>query len=936
MVPRKPRSPPPPPSLPLASSGGNGPPPVPTRNYKRISEEPIVSPRQLRPQVLKLECSECGYPNIPGSTLCNSCSSPLVVEPEDVGADLVVEMPETQLCVECGHLNVLGTQRCAGCGADFAQTDSVVQEVVLDGIMKALSLAEPGEDSLYDGTTKEEQQLQQLDALLEGYELEEQIEEDQELAVARLLAQPSSGSEDEEASPKNLNQSEVMSSMIAPDFAAPEPPRPPSPPPSTSPSSSPLAFDDVTDRALAELFVADSHETQGWEPSLTVNVGDGIERYTRRGDPLHSKAVTVLSKTQLDVTEMTLWPLSELTRYEDRMTECRLLKQVSNDEAILHCIMDFPGLGKQDLIVRRVRGGLVSGERYIFMSTCDPPTDVPVVRPSELVFLDQAGFVMLPTADVSTKCTYVCKYRFKLPLPTQHALALSRSVFSVLNRVRTRVATIVSRPPPPKKAPQAVRKLTIVKIAVPLKCDRDKVANEILTSEQVYFQALLILRGIYLGPLLHWAAVVENTMIYDTFQRVGIACDSLIPYNQGLLTELEKKMRAWSDEETLGDVFHMVGRFQSIYTKYLEAYEDMVPKIAQCEKNTNFMALLKEFKKNAKGQQLDLRSYLIMPVQRFPRYELLLRDLLKATPESHKDVALIRTALTKVEGVNSGINDAMREIANKKKLDEIIANFVADPGLKAPGRALLKDGVLVKQCHNGLANRKFWLFNDMIVYAKIIPGTDRYLLSEKLPLNKVHLEDLPDNLACDPPIQYAFELNSNKKSFAVYAPSQDEKVAWMLSVSKATALQLQSASPRGTTGEPIVDILNNSEVLLAPKWQQDNTADRCPFCSTKFTLIVRKHHCRLCGSLSCASCTSDRVVVKSWGEEPQRVCKSCFATDREGVVRINATEARTISSIKGSIGNLVNLSRGSVRKGDDSVKSSPSLSRHNKNSNSNE
>lgn len=35
--------------------------------------------------------------------------------------------------------------------------------------------------------------------------------------------------------------------------------------------------------------------------------------------------------------------------------------------------------------------------------------------------------------------------------------------------------------------------------------------------------------------------------------------------------------------------------------------------------------------------QLDLQSFLIMPVQRFPRYELLLREVLKHTPADHVD-----------------------------------------------------------------------------------------------------------------------------------------------------------------------------------------------------------------------------------------------------------------------------------------------------------
>lgn len=50
----------------------------------------------------------------------------------------------------------------------------------------------------------------------------------------------------------------------------------------------------------------------------------------------------------------------------------------------------------------------------------------------------------------------------------------------------------------------------------------------------------------------------------------------------------------------------------------------------------------------------------------------------------------------------------------------------------------------------------------------------------------------------------------------------------------------------------------------------------CQRCQTRFTLFVRRHHCRLCGRIFCHSC-SDHWLSIAASSRPERTCIECFS-----------------------------------------------------------
>jgi len=51
----------------------------------------------------------------------------------------------------------------------------------------------------------------------------------------------------------------------------------------------------------------------------------------------------------------------------------------------------------------------------------------------------------------------------------------------------------------------------------------------------------------------------------------------------------------------------------------------------------------------------------------------------------------------------------------------------------------------------------------------------------------------------------------------------------------------------------------------------------CAFCSSGFSLVKRKHHCRNCGRTACDTCSTKEALIPAFGfTQPVRVCNPCY------------------------------------------------------------
>ncbi|KAK0670372.1 putative E3 ubiquitin-protein ligase ZNRF2 [Cercophora samala] len=75
-----------------------------------------------------------------------------------------------------------------------------------------------------------------------------------------------------------------------------------------------------------------------------------------------------------------------------------------------------------------------------------------------------------------------------------------------------------------------------------------------------------------------------------------------------------------------------------------------------------------------------------------------------------------------------------------------------------------------------------------------------------------------------------------------------------VSIGSSSAATPRHQPPLPSRGDP-------SGELILPRWQPDAEVTYCPICNTQFSIFVRKHHCRKCGRVVCASCSPHRITI---------------------------------------------------------------------------
>ncbi|KAM9942538.1 hypothetical protein ACTFIT_005921 [Dictyostelium discoideum] len=267
---------------------------------------------------------------------------------------------------------------------------------------------------------------------------------------------------------------------------------------------------------------------------------------------------------------------------------------------------------------------------------------------------------------------------------------------------------------------------------IKLEIKRREISKEIWSTEKYYNEQLNTIIELFLKPMMlickqesvegfQWT--IKESDIHSIFSHI----ENIYGLSNILFEKIDPRLKQWSPEQGMGDIFVSLSPFFKCYKQYSENYSNSIETLKNLRTNTpQFNLWLKAREKDIRCKSLDLPSLLIAPIQRVPRYILLLEALYTATKPTHKDYHQCSLAATQLKNIAQVVNDGISEDQNRKKLIALQNIFdthakylgpLTYPNLVEAHRKLIKEGKLQKKSlrDNSIQNRMVYLCNDILI-----------------------------------------------------------------------------------------------------------------------------------------------------------------------------------------------------------------------------
>ncbi|KYQ91906.1 pleckstrin (PH) domain-containing protein [Tieghemostelium lacteum] len=313
---------------------------------------------------------------------------------------------------------------------------------------------------------------------------------------------------------------------------------------------------------------------------------------------------------------------------------------------------------------------------------------------------------------------------------------------------------------------------------------RARIIKELIQTEQTLVSSLNTCIEEYLIPL----RVQEKPLLtMDQLNEIFCNIEVIHEFNKGFLKLLDEKFNNWTTNHSISDVFqYLLDGAADVYAQYVNNYNAALKIYEECKKDEKFLEHVQDVRDN-KTKGFDLVFYLIMPIQRMPRYVMLLEDLHKHTHNDHHDRENIENTVRQLKKLTVVLNERKRDAENKSTIRDIYMQLVPpEPDILSPGNALLVRSKLKQDSEKYI----FFLFQNGLLKTeekdnelhviKYIP------IKDSTSLTLTPLQECPSMK-----IHNAFQLKIDQEMILLFAKTPEIRTEWVNAIGLCTKVQHQ-------------------------------------------------------------------------------------------------------------------------------------------------
>uniref|UniRef100_A0A8C6U6U9 FYVE, RhoGEF and PH domain containing 1 n=1 Tax=Neogobius melanostomus TaxID=47308 RepID=A0A8C6U6U9_9GOBI len=373
------------------------------------------------------------------------------------------------------------------------------------------------------------------------------------------------------------------------------------------------------------------------------------------------------------------------------------------------------------------------------------------------------------------------------------------------------------------------------------------IANELLHTEIAYVSKLYLLDQVFCARI---------------FSNI---CSIYCFHQQFLLPALQKRMEEWDLNPRIGDILQKLAPFLKMYGEYVKNFDRAMELVnTWMERSAAFKAIIQDIQREERCGNLTLQHHMLEPVQRIPRYELLLKDYLHRLPEDAPDASDAQKSLELIATAAEHSNAAIRKMERMRKLLKVYELLGGEEDIVNPTNELIKEGHILKLSNkNGTTQDRYLiLFNDRLLYCvpKLRLIGQKYGVRARIDVDGMELKETTSNA-----VPRTFLISGKQRSLELQARYKNNANTSHGYYNITLNLLVQTVLNAKTT-------TNDSHCVELGKRAPT------PIREKEVTLCMKRHHCKACGHVVCGKCSEFRARLSYDNNRTNRVCVDCYCT----------------------------------------------------------